>query len=37
MELGTGPFSRGFAELQCRTVSAAQEIGKIRRRKNDLV
>ena len=37
VEVGTGPFAIRLAELQCRTVSAVQEVGEVRRRKNNLV
>jgi hypothetical protein len=33
----TTTFSARLAELERRTVSAAQEVGEIRRRENDLV
>jgi len=37
VEVGTGPFPTSLAELLCCTVPAVQEVGEIRRRKNDLV
>src|SRR5262249_39998007 len=37
VEVGTGSFATRLAELQCSTVSAVQEVGEVRRRKNDLV
>ena len=37
VELRTAPLPTRLAELQCRMVSAVQEVGEVRRRKNNLV
>ena len=36
VEVRTAQFTVGFAKFQCRAVSAVQEVGEVRCRKNEL-